>query len=60
MIVADEGKYIRSKNDIYEAAHVDKEGNLVEEHFPYYTTTIFVPDSFTEEQMYETYVEEAI
>lgn len=60
MIVADEGKQIRAKNDVYVAEHTDEEGNLVEEHFPYYTTVIFVPDSFTEEQMNEEYVEENI
>ena len=58
MIVADEGKQIRAINDIYVAEHTDEEGNLVPEHFPYYATTIFVPDSFTEEQMNEEYVEE--
>lgn len=60
MIVADEGKQIRAKNDVYVAEHTDEEGNLVEEHVPYYTTVIFVPDSFTEEQMNEEYVEENI
>lgn len=59
-IVADEGKHIRDKNDVYVPEHYDAEGNLVEEHIPYYTTTIFVPDSFTEEEMYELYVEEDI
>ena len=51
MIVADEGKHIRSKDDVYYK-------NEEEEHFPYYSTTIFVPDTFTEEQMNELYVEE--
>ena len=60
MIVAEEGKQIRAVNDVYVAEHTDEEGNLVEEHFPYYTTVIFVPDSFTEEQMNEEYVEENI
>lgn len=55
MIVADEGKHIRDKNDVY---YVDEETG--EEHFPSYSTTIFVPDSFTEKQMYELYVEEDI
>lgn len=54
MIVADEGKAIRSVDDVY---YVDENG---EEHFPYYSTTIFVPDTITEEQMYELYVEEEI
>jgi hypothetical protein len=51
MIVADEGKHIREKNDVYYK-------NEEEEHFPYYSTTVFVPDTFTEEQMNELYVEE--
>lgn len=55
MIVADEGKHIREVNDVYY-----KNEETGEEHFPYYSTTIFVPDSFTEEQMYELYVEEEI
>lgn len=58
MIVADKGKQIRDKNDIYVAEHTDKEGNIIPEHIPYYSTTIFVPDSFTEEQMNELYIEE--
>lgn len=53
MIVADEGKHIRSIDDVY---YKDEETG--EEHFPYYATTIFVPDSFTEEQMNELYIEE--
>lgn len=60
MIVADEGKHIRDINDVYVTEYTDEEGHLIEEHFPYYSTTIFVPDSFTEAQMYEQYVEEDI
>ena len=60
MIVADEGKQIRNKDDVYVAEHIDEEGNKVEEHIPHYSTTIFVPDSFTEEEMNELYVEENI
>ena len=58
MIVADEGKQIRSADDVYVPEHYDKEGNLIEEYTPYYSTTIFVPDTFTEEMMNELYVEE--
>ncbi len=58
MIVADEGKHIRDINDIYVTEHVDEDGNVVEEHVPHYSTTIFVPDAFTEDQMNELYVEE--
>ena len=60
MIVADEGKHIRDKKDVYVPEHKDEEGNIVPEHFPHYSTTIFVPDNFTEEQMNELYVEETI
>ena len=58
MIVADENKHIRQKDDVYKESYVDENGNLIPEHFPHYSTTIFVPDSFTEEQMNEQYVEE--
>lgn len=60
MIVAEEGKQIRDRNDVYVAEYTDNEGNIVPEHIPHYSTTIFVPDSFTEEQMNEIYVEEEI
>lgn len=60
MIVADEGKKIRSKEDVYKKDHIDESGNKVEEHFPYYSTIIFLPDSFTEEQVNELYVEENV
>ena len=60
MIVADEGKHIRGVNDVYVAEHMDEDGNMVEERVPYYSTTIFVPDAFSEEQMHELYVEENI
>jgi len=60
MIVADEGKQIRSKDDVYKEAYIDENGNEVPEHVPHFSTTIFVPSSFTEEQMNELYVEEDI
>lgn len=60
MIVSDEGKQIRSVNDIYEAEHKDDNENIIPEHLPYYATTIFVPDTFTEKMMNELYVEEEI
>lgn len=60
MIVADEGKQIRAKNDVYQSAGFDEEGNEILEHFPHYATTIFVPDSFTEKDMLEQYIEETI
>ena len=60
MIISDEGKWIRDKQDVYVPEHKDEEGNLIPEHFPHYSTTIFVPDDFTKEQMNELYVEEII
>ena len=54
MIVAEEGKQIRDKNDVY---FMDEDGN---KHFPHYATTVFVPDNFTEEMMYDLYIEEDI
>lgn len=60
MIVAEKGKHIRLVNDIYISEHTDEEDNIVPEHIPYYSTTIFVPDTFTEKQMNELYVEEDI
>lgn len=60
MIVANEGKHIRDINDVYNAAYIDEEGNEIEEHFPHYSTVIFVPNSFTEEQMNKLYIEENI
>ncbi len=60
MLVADEGKVLREINDIYQEEHIDENGNKIEEHIPYKTTTIFLPDSITEEQAREMYVEEHI
>lgn len=61
MIICDEGKWIRDVNDVYVAEHIDEQtGELIPEKIPHYSTTIFVPDNFTEEQMNELYVEEEI
>lgn len=60
MIVAEKGKHIRGINDVYVAEHIDEDGNKIPEHKPYYSTTIFVPDSFSKEQMEQMYIEESI
>lgn len=57
MIVADKGKKIKAKNDNYKEEYIDEYGNVIPEHIPYYSTTIFVPDNFTEEMMKELYEE---
>lgn len=58
MLVADEGKVLREINDVYVEEHIDENGNKIEEHIPYATTTIFLPDNVTEEQAREMYIEE--
>lgn len=58
MIVADKGKKIRAKNDLGIEAYTDENGTEVPEQKPYYATTIFVPDNFTEEDMNNQYIEE--
>ena len=57
---AEEGKQLRAVDDIYVAAHVDEEGNEIEEHFPYYTTLIYLPKNFNDEEINNLYVEEEI
>lgn len=58
MLIADEGKVLRAVNDVYVEAHIDEEGNQVEEHIPYTTDVVFLPESITEQQAKEMYVEE--
>ncbi len=61
LLIADEGKYIRSRNDIYIPAKYDSQGNLIEEeHKPYYSTLIFLADNFDTSKIDELYVEEEI
>lgn len=60
-IVAEEGKHIRDINDIYISQHIDeKNGELIPEHFPDYSTIIYVPNSITEELINKLYIEEDI
>lgn len=60
MAIASKGKKLRDVNDVYKEAYVDEEGNEVEEHFPHYTDVIFIPNSLTEEEVKELYVEEIV
>lgn len=60
MAVAEQGKHIRERKDVYVPEYIDEDGNVVPEHFPYYTTTIFVPDIYTKEKIEEEYIEEPI
>lgn len=60
LLIADEGKMLRSKNDIYVPAKYDEQGNIIEpEHLPYYTSVIFLGEQINSlEQCKELYVEE--
>ena len=60
MIVADEGKQIRSIDDVYVPEHYDEEGNLIPQKKPYYTSVIFLADNFDDSKLNELYVEEKI
>ena len=60
MVIAGKGKKLRDKSDGYKEAYIDEEGNEVEEHLPHYTDVVFIPNTLTEEQVKELYVEEEI
>lgn len=62
VLIADEGKHMRDKNDIYTPAKYDEDGKLIEEeHFPYYSTLIFPAEQLdTLEKCEEIYIEEEI
>lgn len=61
LLIADEGKHIRSIDDVYTPAKYNEQGELIEpEHLPYYTSVIFLADNFDESKLNELYVEEEI
>lgn len=61
ILIADEGKHFRDKNDVYVEEHIDEEGNIIPEHFPYYMTMCFPGAQIqTIEQAEEIYIEEDI
>ena len=60
MAIADKGKKLRDKNDVYKEAYTDEEGNEFPEQLPHYTDVVFIPNSLTEKQVKELYVEEEI
>lgn len=57
-LIADEGKQLRSIDDVYKEAYIDAEGNEVEEHIPSYSTTIFLPKNLNDNDILNMYVEE--
>ena len=60
LLIADEGKLLRDKNDVYTPAIYNEDGSILEEeHRPYYTSVIFVAAQIdTLEKAQELYVEE--
>lgn len=61
ILIADENKHIKSRNDIYIPAKYDEQGNLIEEEkIPYYSTLIFLADNIDTSKINELYVEEEI
>lgn len=60
LLIADEGKHIRRKDDVYISEYKDKEtGEIIPEHNPYYATVIFPAIELnTIEKCEELYVEE--
>ncbi len=57
VLIADEGKALKSKNDNYEEKHTDTNGNVIEEHFPYYFTKAYIPPTMTIDKATEQYDE---
>ena len=61
LLIADEGKKIRSRSDVYMPKHKDEEGNLISEHKPYYASVIFLSEQIqTLEEINSIYVEEVV
>lgn len=60
LLIADEGKLLREKNDVYTPATYNEDGSIFEEeHRPYYASVIFVAKQIdTLEKAQELYVEE--
>lgn len=62
LLIADEGKKIRSRSDVYMPEQKDEDGNvIVDEHKPYYSSVIFLGEQIqTLEQINSIYIEEVI
>ena len=61
ILIADEGKHFRDKNDVYVSSYVDDMGEKVPAHYPHYMTMCFPAAQIeTLEQALELYVEEPI
>lgn len=58
MLVADKGKILRAKNDVYVPEYIDENGNRIDEHIPYRTSVVFLSSIITEEEARNLYIEE--
>ena len=59
LLLSDEGKHIRSIDDVYIPEHIDPEtGETIPEHFPYYSEMIFLGKQVKDEEIYDLYIEE--
>ena len=58
LLLADEGKHIRSIDDVYVQQHEDEQGNIIPEHFPDYAEMIFLGKQVDETKIDELYIEE--
>lgn len=60
LLIADENKRIRSIEDVYTPEEKNENGNVIkEEHFPYYSTIIFLGEQINSlEECKKLYIEE--
>lgn len=57
LVMAEEGYHIRDVNDVYVPEH-EEDGQIIPEHFPYYSEMLYVPLTLTEEKIKELFIEE--
>ena len=61
LLLSDEGKHIRSINDVYIPEYIDPEtGKVIPEHFPSYSQMIFLGIQVKDDEIPNLYVEEII
>ena len=59
LLLADEGKHIRSVDDVYVPERIDEEtGETILEHFPDYSEMIFLGIQVKEKDIDRLYIEE--
>lgn len=59
LLLSDDGKHIRTINDVYVPEHEDEQGNIIPEHFPYYFEMMFLGSQVDITKLDELYVEES-